>query len=178
MINELFREITFKYVENLVALNWADVIYGLKIGLFSEDDAIMYSTERVANSTHPAEDEINIALLFKGENIHPYIDRIVQSITEEQEDEAKTKVVFILLNWLYENMNKFTDPLEVVEWIYADLDYPKEVEPFVRYMPTKEKSLGTIEKNINRIYKNWKKYLEEKSVEYFENQEKTNRTRE
>lgn len=166
MIEKLFREITFKYVDNLVALNWADIIYGLKMGLFSEDDVITYSTEKVTNLKYPTEDEINIALLLKGENIHPHIDKIAQSITVEQEEKAKHKVIFVVLNWLYENMDKFVDLLEVLEWIYADFDYPKEIEPFVRYMPAKKKSLGTVEKNVDRIYSDWKKYIEEKRITY------------
>ena len=41
----------------------------------------------------------------------------------------------MLLAWVYENHIKIDDQLEVVEKIYANFDYPLQIEQFVRFMP-------------------------------------------
>ncbi|GGY20439.1 DUF2247 family protein [Paludibacterium paludis] len=50
-----------------------------------------------------------------------------------------------------------------VETIYAEFDYPSEIENFVRYMPVTdgyEPSLHSKAENEKRLFENWKKYLD------------------
>ncbi|EKM0378388.1 DUF2247 family protein, partial [Cronobacter turicensis] len=46
-------------------------------------------------------------------------------------------------------------------------DYPEEIKSFVRYMPVSEDydpSKHTVEENIQRLYSNWKDYLDNKML--------------
>ncbi|WP_142836485.1 DUF2247 family protein [Planococcus salinarum] len=70
--------------------------------------------------------------------------------------------MYLTLYWLYENKEKFPDPLTQVEEIYADFDYPESISKFVSYMPLEEDEgplPPTREVAISNIYKNWVDYL-------------------
>lgn len=78
------------------------------------------------------------------------------------EEDIRSKWLRIVLAHLYFNRNQVADPLAEVESIYADFDYPEEMESFVRYMPAAEgynPQEHTYQENIDRLYENWSKYL-------------------
>ncbi|RKA27975.1 hypothetical protein DYZ85_00757 [Listeria monocytogenes] len=81
-------------------------------------------------------------------------------------DTVKDKYLYVLLKLVWENENNYADPLEVIEYIYADLDYPSEIEHLVRYMPMKHKNMGSIELNVAEMYKDWETFLIKKSKIY------------
>lgn len=56
---------------------------------------------------------------------------------------------------------ELADPLDDVETVYAEFDYPPEVGRFVRYMPSDEPDLGSRERNEARLVEKWERYLEE-----------------
>ncbi|MGH8477564.1 MAG: DUF2247 family protein, partial [Methylococcales bacterium] len=61
-----------------------------------------------------------------------------------------------------------SDPLSEVEAIYADFDYPPEIEAFVSYMPVTDgydPSQHSIEKNKARLFSKWKQYLSDARLE-------------
>lgn len=41
--------------------------------------------------------------------------------------------LYLALDWLHEHRDEYADPFEVVEMLYADFDYPSEIEGFVRF---------------------------------------------
>jgi hypothetical protein len=49
--------------------------------------------------------------------------------------ESARKWLYLQLKAAYERRHDLTDPLGVVEEIYASFDYPPTIERFVRYMP-------------------------------------------
>lgn len=59
--------------------------------------------------------------------------------------------MYILLHWVFEHKEYYEDPLREVEFIYADFDFPKSIVNFVRYMPTDQPLLSTVEANIERL---------------------------
>jgi hypothetical protein len=63
----------------------------------------------------------------------------------------------MLLSYLFENKGLFSDPLEKIEELYADLDYPEDISSSVRYMPSPEGEVGSEE----RLYANWKSVISE-----------------
>ncbi|MBC2080283.1 DUF2247 family protein [Listeria booriae] len=56
--------------------------------------------------------------------------------------------------------------MEVIEYIYADCDYPSEIEHLVLYMPMKHKDMGSIKLNAAEMYKDWEAFLIKKSKIY------------
>lgn len=72
----------------------------------------------------------------------------------------------MLLNWVYENKDNYTDSLEVVEVIYADFNYPEIITDFVRYMPNNQPARSTLKENQRRLFENWKNFLENQKNKY------------
>jgi len=78
------------------------------------------------------------------------------------QDPAKDKWLYLNLLWLFENKANFSDPLSEVEKIYADFDYPSNIEGFVRYMPVVDgynPKKHSKNENEERLFKQWEKYL-------------------
>ena len=100
-----------------------------------------------------------MALLYRGESVQPYLGELVKLESEYDETKVGEKWLYLVLDWVFENKDSFSDPLGMVEQIYADFDYPELIATFVGYMPANEFLLGSLELNEARLYKKWKDYL-------------------
>ena len=81
------------------------------------------------------------------------------------------KWAYLVLAWVYEHRNDYSEPLAVVEEVYAYFDYPEKISAFVRYMPSEAADLGSLELNIARLYERWEAYLKEEAKEYESNKQ-------
>lgn len=91
------------------------------------------------------------------------LDKLASVSSEVVATSPNEKWLYLILLWLYECRQSVDDPLEEVEGIYADFDYPEDVAPFVRYMPPTDgydPSSHSVAENQARLYENWKGYLE------------------
>ncbi|WP_077488493.1 DUF2247 family protein [Sinomonas mesophila] len=91
-------------------------------------------------------------------------DRVPDLISEidETTENADRVWLFLALDWLYEHRDEYSEPLEIVEMIYSDFDYPAEIEGFVRFMPPPP---GAATGNT-AIERRWREYLRQRSEEY------------
>ncbi len=86
----------------------------------------------------------------------------LEKLASNMEDYYPEKWLYIILNDVFHRKHEFEDPLGEVEKIYADFDYPEEIESFVRYMPPTDGYIPaehSLEENISRLYANWEKFL-------------------
>ena len=80
---------------------------------------------------------------------------LLQSLVDKDlspETDIAKPWIFLLLSFLFEHQENYEDPLEIVEELYADFDYPEEISPLVRYMPPPE----GVEGSEDRLFENWK----------------------
>lgn len=87
---------------------------------------------------------------------------VLEDLASEMRDYSPKHWLYVLLSDVFHRKEEFEDPLGEVEKIYADFDYPEEIESFVRYMPPKDgyiPSAHTYEENIARLYSHWEHYL-------------------
>ncbi|HEZ8210006.1 TPA: DUF2247 family protein, partial [Neisseria gonorrhoeae] len=87
---------------------------------------------------------------------------VLEDLASETRGYSPKNWLYILLNDVFHRKEEFYGPLGEVEKIYADFDYPEEIESFVRYMPPKDgyiPSAHTYEENIARLYSHWEHYL-------------------
>lgn len=68
------------------------------------------------------------------------------------------KWAYLILKKLFQKKSQVADPFGVVEHIYADFDYPEELEGFVRWMPATE-PVATPEGGTAKMYQKWQQYL-------------------
>lgn len=164
-MNSLNILLPYNYVKNLVNLTWSDILYGIEHGFLAQEAAIEHAIDIIGKEQESPSKVLDLACLDKSESICPHIVELSSQMSE-QENNAQEKFLYVLLKWVYEHKELYTDPLEVIVYIYSDFDYPEEISSFVRYMPMGQPDLGSLELNIERLYNNWKDYLEKQRFRY------------
>jgi hypothetical protein len=90
-------------------------------------------------------------------------DRVPEILTELDDPErfydprdAARKWLYLELAAAYRCRDLLADPLQVVEEIYADFDYPPTISNFVRYMPLQPGD----EAGEAALFQRWRNYLD------------------
>lgn len=159
-----FPVIPNSFICTCVSLCWRDVAWGYERKLVDWRfivDVAEYFVSRGSVDTLESE------ILSLGELDIEEIERKLYSLADNEGDRhdsnSQEKWLYIALKWVFENKDDLSDPLGMVELIYADFDYPMEMENFVRYMPCQDgykPEEHTAQQNIERIFYNWYSYLE------------------
>lgn len=113
-----------------------DLRYGLERGYLKASAVIDLAVEEVRRgSTDPV--LLDLAALLRDE-----VDRVPAVLTALEDPErihdpreSARKWLYLQLKAAYVDRDKLSDPLGIVEHLYADFDYPPTIESFVRYMP-------------------------------------------
>lgn len=98
-----------------------------------------------------------------------FINELCPNFKEDEYENISQKWLYVILSWLWINRENFEDPLDEVESIYTDFDYPAEMDSFIKYMPPTDgydPSLYSYAENINRLMKNWESYLHKSAEKY------------
>nr|WP_280527073.1 DUF2247 family protein [Listeria grandensis] len=161
-MNSCDIKIQYDFAVKLVVLDWSFIHFGIKNGFFDESVAIEYAISEVEDGTVTFDKVLEISFLLKGESVFPFIEELASSECVH-EDELKEKLLFIIMQWLFDTRQEFEDPLGMVEEIYADFDYPEKIATIVRYMPGSEGETGFGKDNLEL---RWIEYLAEACVEY------------
>ncbi|WMD22483.1 DUF2247 family protein [Achromobacter seleniivolatilans] len=159
-----FPVIPNSFICNYLDLCWRDVVWGYERKLvdwsFIVDLAAFYVSR---GSVNPLE----VDLICLGEldvvEIEGKLCALADHEGERDDLNSQKKWLFIALKWLFENKDDIADPLEIVELIYEDFDFPEEVENFVRYMPPQDgyrPGEHSAKENMERLFSNWNSYLE------------------
>ena len=70
---------------------------------------------------------------------------------------VRNKWRYIILSWLYENRTDSSTDYDSINKIYADFDYPVDMERFISYMPA---HYDTEKLGYDNILHNWQDYLD------------------
>lgn len=159
-LNTLQIHLPYEFLKNKIHISWCDILFGINNNYLNEESAIDYAIDLLSDENNSEYDKVmEIAILDRNESTILYVEKIVGDSCIEKEQETKEKFLYSVLSFVYENKEKYDDAFEVVEVIYADFGFPKEISSFVRYMPIKEPPLTTKELNEKRMYKYWADYL-------------------
>jgi hypothetical protein len=159
----MLTPIPYSFVHNRLRLSWRDALWGYEHQMLGWSAIVDLATERLsAGSNDPL--EIELASLTKMETyqVGELLRKLASVSPEEDGVLAQRKWLYLLLAWLFENKERLSDPLGEVETIYANFDYPPEIESFVRYMPVTDgydPSAHTKDENENRLFGKWREYL-------------------
>lgn len=146
-----------------ISLSWKDILWGYENKYLGWSEVVDYAKKFILSNDD--EHVFNLSLITKS-NIFE-LKPILKILASEMTDYSPKNWLYILLNDVFHRKEEFEDPLEEVEKIYEDFDYPEEIESFVRYMPPKDgyiPSEHSHEENIARLYSNWEKYLNSKQA--------------
>lgn len=167
-MNPLSLKLKYDFVSKKVKLTWKDILYAINRNFLPSDSAIEHAMVKISQSEEYNQALLDLASLYKGESVQPYLDELARLDLGQDDSMLNEKWLYLVLDLVFENKDNYADPLGVVEQIYADFDYPELVTTFVRYMPSDEPSLGSLELIELRLYKKWKDYLDIQSKRFLD----------
>lgn len=156
--------------------DWRTLYVGISINLIECNELTIYALKIMEDNEYKDDEFINelawgIEDNLKGEILTKMIFKfnldmlIPQSSSWELE---VRKLRYAILNYLNITIDDDNELLKKVEEVYADFNYPQEMEGFIAYMPAKENiATNSIEDNIKRMINNLDKFLivEKKEVD-------------
>lgn len=157
----LSKDINYDYISKRVKVTWETIMYGIERNYILPNIAIEHAINELSQKENYPQYLIELASLSKDESVYPYLNELADLEIIEEDEVSKDKWLYLMLDWTYNNRHKYSDSLGLVEQIYADFDYPVQISTFVRYMPSNEPDLGSLELNEARLYRSWGNYLEE-----------------
>lgn len=151
---EVTMNIPLSFSMKRAPLTWGDVVWAYHKNILSWKDLVSFADFKIS-SGYFDDQEMEISLLGKDRiaDISAAADSLA-GLNEVRERIAKNKWLYLSLAWLFENKEHMDDPLSVVEDIYADFEYPPQIQSFVRYMPATDNYAPrdhTAEENNERL---------------------------
>lgn len=165
-MNYMVSLLTYSFVSSLVKLTWPEILEAIHKQFVPRNFAIDHAMAELAILDDYPQDLVDLASLNKDDDVHPHIDNLADMGEPLEKNEFNLKWMYLVLAWVYKNKDSYPDPLAIVEQVYADFDYPDNISGFVRYMPSDEPDLGSLEKNQARLYEKWEKFLDEQRAIY------------
>lgn len=157
--------VPYGYASSKANFSWHEILFALNHGLLSSYSAVEHAMEELRSVDDYSDALVELASLNEGEPVREYVESLA-SLEKDTTTDTESKWLYVLLSWVYENRSDYDDALQIIEQIYADFDYPQSIESFVRYMPSDEPSLGSVEKDSERLYEKWNSYLISQSEVY------------
>lgn len=139
----------------------AELAYGFREGWLTRADVVAVALAKYEAELPLSSAEEDIALLLSSD-----LDRVDEliadlEIVDEPTEQRARLWLFLSLAWLLEHRQDFGDPLEVIEMLYADFDYPDEIQGVVRFMPAPGPDAG-----VDAIERRWRALVDRLSAEY------------
>ena len=143
----------YEYISNLINLTWFDVLYGIREKYLDSKAIFEHAYNIIEKEEEPSQTVLDLASLMNGESSRPYIEKLLSEEREQDIENTQNKFLYAVLNWIFEHKELYSDPLEVVETIYSDFDYPDMITNFIRYVPKNDPNFILGETSIRTIYK-------------------------
>lgn len=168
-MNTLHISLPYDYVVSHVSLTWSDILFALEHNLMAKNAAVKYAYDVIEKEEKPTQTVLALAWVNNEEEIDFYLNELTNQIVEQEENTSQEKFLYLLLNWIFEHKEQFSDTLQMVEIIYADFDYPEEISNFVRYMPPSQPASPSIKgyvSGIERLFNKWELYLKAAKIKF------------
>lgn len=142
--------------ETGLAMDSDDLRLGLLRGYISASTAVQLAIDSVGRGS---EDRVLLSVAGSDQNDPASVREALLEGDHGRESHfplsSMRKWAYLELKAAYEVRDRLSDPLGVVEEIYADFDYPESVASFVRYMPPPAGSPT----GEDALYSRWASYL-------------------
>ena len=160
----LTRALPVSFVERKRLLSWREVHVGLREDWLTPASAIDLAIRRFQQGHEdPGVLELAGLLPDDGAEARAIVGRLAERDTERDEQAARLTWLRLLLAWVFQNRGDFSDPLGIVEELYADFGHPNEIRHLVRYNESSE-TTESREEALAVLLARWEKYLDETDV--------------
>lgn len=151
------RAIPLEFIRERHGLTWREVEVGIREQWLRRGDAVAIAMARVERGDEDL-DLLALAGVLKEDegDVADLVSALVTRIPGNSEQDARLSWMRILLAWAYEKRSGFSDPLGIVEQIYADFGYPDEIRHLVRYNPPDDSSP---EGGQDSLLRKWGEYV-------------------
>lgn len=153
-------------------LDWSMLYYGINNNVFDIDVAKEFIYRKLANAENVLEEELDI---FWSANSRLDVLDLLKKILEingnekENMETAKEKIRTAIIIHLRETEKNIENLLGQIDMIYANFDYPFDMEKFISYMPNTDGYVSTnrtIEENRNYLLCKLDDFIKEKIAKY------------
>lgn len=164
LLNEINLVVPYEYANKLVDLNWNDVLFAIEQGYFTAKDAVECAKNEISKNKDVPNDVYDLVGLKPtikdyDEVVHEYVIDFSHRVPKKEKIESKEKIMYVLLNWGFDNKNEYKDPLCFFEKIYENFDSPVAISEFAMNIPDIEDPSIAIDKDMDIFYENWNQYL-------------------
>lgn len=157
---------TIDFNKYLEFLSWDVVYWGIKNDIISAESAVEYANKLIA--TYLDKDDPLLIELFILENVCK--DEVLSLINKRvspsasKECESLRTLRYIILDGIKHSTKNDKDVIIELENIYADFDYPQDMNPFIGYMPVENDnynpSVHTQQENEQRLIEKFDLFLQ------------------
>ncbi|KJR46897.1 hypothetical protein UF75_2698 [Desulfosporosinus sp. I2] len=164
-LNPLNMVFTYVYVTNLVPLNWNDILFAIENNFLAHQTAIEHGLEAVQKNENVPEEVLELAFMLQGEAKLPYdvyqlVNKLATSHNPDNASDSREKFLYVSLNWVYEHKDDYCNPIEVVDILCDEINYPDEVKNLISFMPTSESETNSSDSTTERLLGRLLRYLE------------------
>ncbi|MFT2016424.1 DUF2247 family protein [Streptomyces sp. 796.1] len=122
------------FIVGRVTLTASEVAYGRRWGWLDDHSTVQIILAKLQQGGELSEAEKRWALALPEEILRGGLPDISAGSADESPEVAAVWV-YLSVAWLCENVSVRRQLFDAIEQLYADFDYPEEVEGFVQYMP-------------------------------------------
>lgn len=163
-LNPLNMVFTYEYVTNLVSLNWGDILFAIENNFLVHQTAIKHAQEAVQENENVPETVFELAFLLKCEAEFPYdvyqlVNKLAISQNSDNSD-SREKFLYVSLNWVYEHKDDYSNPIEVIDILCDEINYPDEVKNLISFMPSSESKKNSSVSATEQLFGRLLEYLE------------------
>jgi hypothetical protein len=141
----------------------AELVAAYERGWIGPRDIIEVTLAKLKSGVARTAEEESIALLLSDDidEVDALVEAIRQRISPSGFEPLRVWL-YLALAWLWENRSAYGSPHRMIEEIYAQFDYPDEIEHLVDYMPVQPGArVGP-----DAIDDNWREYLRDQQLDY------------
>lgn len=161
----LTLRIPLDFIEaKLGGLTWREALFGLENQLI-DPKAVSQLAVAGLDQLDPPPALIDLATSHSGEPTLHHVRQLAELEPTRSNSLSARKWLYLVLAWLFEHRGELPDPLQSVESVYAEFDYPDKLADFVRYMPSDDPDLGDPQLNEDRLIGRWERYLAEEQAQ-------------
>jgi hypothetical protein len=163
--NPLNMTFAYEYVTDLVPLNWQDMLFAIEKKFLAYETAIDHALIEIQQEQNSPEKVLELACMLKSEAKFPYdVCRLVKQLATlygtDAETDSREKFLYVSLNWVYEHMDNYCDPVEVVDILCDEMYYPDEVRRLISFMPPLESTTNSPSLEIKQLLDRLAHYLD------------------
>lgn len=153
-------------------IDWYVVYWGIKNKILSVDTAQDYVCRKMEKDKAVSEEELELS--WKVDNLIDVLEIIekipkFQNNIEENMEKAKEKIRVAIIIFYRKTEKDVAKLFAQIEMIYAEFDYPQDMENFISYMPMDDEYIlkeHSLEENRSHLLKKLDCYICEQVKKY------------